>query len=705
MNRLRQSLIHSFTDSLIVLFLSAPLSHAALIAQWNFNSAPPDANTATGTTGPSSGYGTAILIGNTTATFASGGPNDPAGTDNSAWNTASYPAQTASNKLAGVQFNASTADFCDISIRWDQRLSATASKYCRLQYSADGLIFTDFPTPISASNVAVFEPHTVDLSPMPELNNNPNFAFRIVSEFESTATGSGADAYVTTFATNNYSRGGTVRFEMVTVSGTPIPGANTPPTISALSNLTLRVAQSSPPLAFTIGDAEETAEALLVLASSSDDLVVPSANLILDGSGTDRSLTLTAGLQPGTATLTLCVVDSGGKSNVTSFIVAVLPADTPPLISPISATNTLTGMAVGPIPFNVSDLESAPEDLVISAASANPALVPNSPQSLSFGGAGADRTLSITPAPGQAGVAPVTLSVSDGVNTTSTSFPVMVTPSSSVLIYDPFEYPDGSLLTNSAFLWDNRSGTYGQCQVTNHQLQITSAQTEDVVCRFPSGPCAKSNGLVLYASFRMNFQSLPKPSPGCFAHFAGGSSLRGRVYAATADAFAGGFHLFVSNGSNTAPNEFFAVLSTNTTYTVITRYDIDSATSTLWVNASSEKDIAVTATDPQSPLSITSFGFRQDTDLGATVRIHDLRVGLSFADVVPGTGPNPNRIPLSIRQLNGVVVLHWTNSTFILQTSPTPTGSFIDLPNARSPFTNTLMDSTAVFRLRFPLGP
>jgi len=68
-----------------------------IITQWTFNSSTPDGNTATGTTDPAIGSGTASLVGGTTATFASGdagtGSSDPATGDDSAWNTTTYAPQ------------------------------------------------------------------------------------------------------------------------------------------------------------------------------------------------------------------------------------------------------------------------------------------------------------------------------------------------------------------------------------------------------------------------------------------------------------------------------------------------------------------------------------------------------------------------------------------------------------------------------------
>src|SRR5215471_9614988 len=93
---------------LLVLWTSA---HGDIIAQWNFNSPTPDGDTATGALAPSTGRGTAMLIGDATSTFATGCTNDSAASDNSGWNTASFPSQGTSNKIAGVQFNVSTLGY------------------------------------------------------------------------------------------------------------------------------------------------------------------------------------------------------------------------------------------------------------------------------------------------------------------------------------------------------------------------------------------------------------------------------------------------------------------------------------------------------------------------------------------------------------------------------------------------------------------
>ncbi len=218
--------------------LTVLVTNPVVFAQWNFNSIAPDNNTTTGTTSPSTGSGTAALVGGTSATFATGDTTfDLAGSaDNSGWNLATFPASTLNNKTAGVQFKVSTLGKTNISVTWSQRASNTGSKYVRLQYSTDGTNFADFPTAVSMSAGTVFEVKTNSLLGIAGVDNNANFAFQIVSEFQSTATGSGSAAYVAANSGSIYAggaSGGTLRFDMVTVSGTTIITNSTPPALSS----------------------------------------------------------------------------------------------------------------------------------------------------------------------------------------------------------------------------------------------------------------------------------------------------------------------------------------------------------------------------------------------------------------------------------------------------------------------------------------
>jgi hypothetical protein len=682
------------------LFLAVQASLlASNITQWNFNSTPPDADTTTGSLNPSLGAGTATNINLVSSAFAGGGAADPAASsDDSAWKTGNYPAQGFGNKTGGVQFNVSTAGYSNIVVRWDQMISSTASKYYRFQYATNGVSFYDYPTPIIMSNFSVWQPQTNSLAAVPNANNNPNFAFRIVSEWESSAIGTTFTGYAPPFLTNHYDQSfGAVRYEYVTVSGTAIPDGNTAPFISGQDDQTIRVEQSTGPLAVTVVDAEDPATSLTMNGVSSNPSIIPSGSISFGGSGSARTVNVTAGVQTGAVTVAVWVIDTGGKSNSATFNVTVLAANTAPIISPLPRTNTLVNGTVGPIPFIIGDAETSAGSLGVSANCANPGLVDNS--SIHLGGTDSNRTVTITPAASRVGIAPITVTVSDGTNSASSLFAVLIRASSAILFADSFDYPNGSLMTNSGFLWDSRSGTFGQCQVTNNQLLVAGAQGEDVDAPLIGAPFAVGSNATLYAAFRTKFLTLPKEKADYFAHFNAGSTFRGRVFAAAPTNLpAGFFRLQLANNTNTT--ELPTDLTTNISYLLVFRYSVDTATTTMWVDPAAENSPGVTALDAASALAITTYGFRQDAGVGADILVDDFKVGLSFLTVTETNTIPVNAISLQYQRVGRNLILTWSNPAFTLQSAPAATGSFTNIPSAASPYTNSLSGTARFFRLK-----
>ena len=192
-------------------------TNLTILAQWNFNSPTADGSTSTGSTTPSIGSGTASLIGGVTAVFVGGDAAfDPASTDNSGWNTSTYPAQGTGNKTRGPQFAVSTLGVQNVTIVWSSQSSGTGSKYGRLQYSTNGTDFVDAATAFTNA-ASSFTVKTNSLANFIGVNNNASFAFRFVSEFESTAIGTASANYAPADSTKTYGTAGTMRYDMVTV--------------------------------------------------------------------------------------------------------------------------------------------------------------------------------------------------------------------------------------------------------------------------------------------------------------------------------------------------------------------------------------------------------------------------------------------------------------------------------------------------------
>lgn len=677
---------------ILLLICLGQTAFADIICQWNFNSSEPDGDTATGTLSPAVGGGTAGLIGGVIGSFTSGATPDPATSDDSAWSTRDYAWTTYSNRTAGVQFMASTAGFEEIKVSWAQMNSTTASRYMRLQYTLDGTTFLDFAV-IGVMKENSYTNFNYDLSAIAGATNNPLFGIRLLAEFESTAVG-GMEGYVAT-GHANYDPDGTIKLDMVTISGKTIGDNNTSPyIIGSVPDQVLPANGVSMALPFSVLDAEDPATNLVVRPTSSNPAVLPLDNITVGGLGANRTVTVGAAGVTGSSMVSLWVVDTGGKSNSLSFNVTCLPANSSPVISGLVRVNMLAGGLAGPIPFGVHDAETPAADLQVSASAANSLLVPES--GVVLGGTGTNRTMTISPVPGRSGVTPITVSVSDGENVTSAFFPLMVSPSPGLIFFEPFDYPQGPVTTNSALLWSRRSGTYGDCVVSNAMLRLSQNCSEDIAAQLIGAPYDPGTGVVLYVSFKVQALALPKVLPATFAHFVVGNTLVGKISAGTTNAVEGTYRLFVGNGPDETPVTFPMSMNLKISYQVVVKYEVDAARTTLWVDPANEGAFHVTATDEADPGRISSFCFRQHDGIGAGLMIDDLRAGLSFAAVTdPGAAPF-----LGCDRVSGGIRLSWDNPSHKLQSSPAVSGPYTNVTGASSPWDVSADAPAAFFRLR-----
>jgi subtilisin-like proprotein convertase family protein len=105
-------------------------------------------------------------------------------------------------------------------------------------------------------------------------------------------------------------------------------------------------------------------------------------------------------------------------------------ASAAPTISDVANQSTLVNTATAAIPFTIGDAQTPAASLTLNKASSNPALV--STNAIVFGGSGSNRTVTITPATGQSGVSTITISVSDGTNSSSDAFVLTVSAAPSI---------------------------------------------------------------------------------------------------------------------------------------------------------------------------------------------------------------------------------------------------------------------------------
>ncbi len=259
-------------------------------------------------------------------------------------------------------------------------------------------------------------------------SNNPN----LVPNANITLGGSGASRTVSVAPAFN--QNGNAAITLSVGDGTftttrsfflTVTAANIAPTISDIPNRTINEDLQGAPVVFTVGDMETDPAALTVTAISSNPTLLPDANITFDPppSPTRILRVLPAANQSGTATVTVTVSD-GALTATDTFLVTVLSVNDAPTLSPLFSQSIDEDTSTGTLPFTIGDVESPAASLTVTAVSNNPVLVPNA--NIVLGGSGASRTMTVTPAANQNGDAAITLTVSDGVTSTSDTFSVRV---------------------------------------------------------------------------------------------------------------------------------------------------------------------------------------------------------------------------------------------------------------------------------------
>src|SRR4030095_10047943 len=100
-------------------------------------------------------------------------------------------------------------------------------------------------------------------------------------------------------------------------------------------------------------------------------------------------------------------------------VLTVRPVNFVPTLSPLANQTTTEGTPVS-LSLTIGDRETPADKLLLSASSSNPTLLPLA--NIHFSGSGPNRAATLAPAPGQAGLSTVIITVSDGTSTKSQGF-------------------------------------------------------------------------------------------------------------------------------------------------------------------------------------------------------------------------------------------------------------------------------------------
>lgn len=263
------------------------------------------------------------------------------------------------------------------------------------------------------------------LIPNPTVNyTSPNTTGSI--SFAPVAFGFGSSTITVTVNDGGASNGVVSRTFTVTVNS-----VNQAPTLNPLADLTLseNSGLQSVALSGISSGATNESQVLSVNASSSNTGLIPNPTVTYTSPNSTGSIAFTpVSNQFGSSTITVTVHDSGTSNNLVTrtFNVAVSQVNQPPTISGITNRVIAVSSSTPAIPFTINDADTAVANLSLSGSSDNTAVVPIG--SIVFGGSGNNRTVTVTPVFGQTGVANITITVSDGTNTSSTTFQLTVSP-------------------------------------------------------------------------------------------------------------------------------------------------------------------------------------------------------------------------------------------------------------------------------------
>jgi hypothetical protein len=220
------------------------------------------------------------------------------------------------------------------------------------------------------------------------------------------------------------------------------------PTVSRISDKISPEDVVAGPYSFSASEAETPPGALTLSAVSSVPSLVRDEDIKFGFNFITLQRTISLTPRPnatGTTEITLKVSD-GGSETWRKFNLTVTPSNDPPTIESLPPLAIALGEQAPLVELHVDDIDSAPESLVVTALSSNPAVVPVSGLAILPGATPKQRWLRITPTPGAAAQSVITVRVSDGTLAATAPFVFRVTFPQSITSTD-------ISLVNSGDLW------------------------------------------------------------------------------------------------------------------------------------------------------------------------------------------------------------------------------------------------------------
>ena len=266
---------------------------------------------------------------------------------------------------------------------------------------------------------------------------------------------SGSDSF--TFQVND----GVLSSAPATVTITIVPG-NKVPTVSAITTNTL----------------EDVAVGIKLKGSDADgDLLsysivsIPAKGAL---SGTPPNLIYQPGKdQNGIDTFSYKANDGQADSTAATVTINITPVNDAPVVGAIPNLSIPKNSTSPPIPFTVSDVDDSVGSLKLTLATSKSSIVANS--GIVLGGAGTNRTLTITPVPGATGTVQITVTAGDGKTTGQNGFSLTITNRPPLAVDDSVVTVGGTAQIQTSVLLGNDSDPDGDAITLAGLANMTTA--------------------------------------------------------------------------------------------------------------------------------------------------------------------------------------------------------------------------------------
>jgi len=276
------------------------------------------------------------------------------------------------------------------------------------------------------------------------------------------------------------------------------------PIITGLSDQTTPE-DTAKTVSFSVSDFDGTVTNIVAQVVNPGDAANVTLSTTLSGATGKVTVTPTLNfntLAGGPVPIRVIAQDNTGAYRATNtFNLTVTPVNDAPTQSVIPKQITRAGQTVGPITFTVGDVETPAANLIVTATSNNPKLLPAG--AIIVGGSGANRTIQLFPAGAQGGTADVLVTVTDtgdGVNPAASStqqFNLTVNEAASPLfentsgiqVLDPVSPATAAAASPypSIITVNGLQGTVAEVQVTLYGITHPQPDDLDVMLVGPGG--------------------------------------------------------------------------------------------------------------------------------------------------------------------------------------------------------------------------